>query len=111
MRRMREGWIRPGRIMSCRRRRSAGGIWPLCCPKNSDYEKSGHDCAGGSSDSRRRGGTKGGEVGRERLTLPGNLELETVGGRGKWRAEVLAKLAQKYGKKWAADSAANYLGI
>ena len=46
-----------------------------------------------------------------RFTLPGNLELETVGGRGKWRAEVLAKLAQKYGKKWAADSVANYLGI
>lgn len=46
-----------------------------------------------------------------RVTLPGNLELETVGGRGKWRVEALAKLAQKYGARWAADSVANYLGI
>lgn len=46
-----------------------------------------------------------------RFELPGNLEVETVGGKGKWRVEVLGKLAKKYGVRWAADSVADYLGI
>lgn len=46
-----------------------------------------------------------------RFELPGNLEVETVGGKGKWRAEVLGKLAKKYGVRWAADSVADCLGV
>lgn len=42
------------------------------------------------------------------LRLPDNLEIETVGGRGKWQAGVITKAGTK---KWVADSVADYLGI
>jgi hypothetical protein len=46
-----------------------------------------------------------------RLRLPEELELETVGGRGRWRVGVLGELADRFGKQWAADSVAAFLGI
>lgn len=49
--------------------------------------------------------------GGTRFSLPSDLEVETVGGRGKWRAGVLYKLVKKYGAKWAADSVSDYLGV
>ena len=46
-----------------------------------------------------------------KLIIPDRLEVETVGGRGKWQAGVLEKAANKFGVKWATDSVADYLGI
>ncbi len=47
-----------------------------------------------------------------RVKLPGNLEVETVGGRGRIKSQNLELAAQKFGgKSWAADSVADYLGI
>ncbi len=43
-----------------------------------------------------------------KMKLPHNLEIETVGGRGKW---LSAKIGQAGNKSWAADSVADYLGI
>ena len=46
-----------------------------------------------------------------RLRLPGDTEIETVGGRGKWRLQVMPKLAEKFGVKWAADSISDFTGV
>lgn len=43
-----------------------------------------------------------------KLKLPDDLEVQSVGGRGKWRAAVLAKAGEN---KWGADSVAETLGI
>lgn len=46
-----------------------------------------------------------------RLKLPADTEIETVGGRGKWRLQVMPKLAEKFGIKWAADSVSDFTGV
>lgn len=46
-----------------------------------------------------------------RLVIPADVEIETVGGRGRWRVGVMKELAAKYGLSWAVDSIADYLGI
>jgi hypothetical protein len=46
-----------------------------------------------------------------RLTLPENTEVETIGGRGKWRLQVMPNLAEKFGVKWTADSIADFTGV
>jgi len=46
-----------------------------------------------------------------RLTLPANLEIETVGGKGRWRTKVLAEIAKKHGTSWAVDSVSDALGV
>lgn len=46
-----------------------------------------------------------------RLVLPDELEVETVGGKGRWRAKAMEELGRKFGRKWAADSIADYLEI
>lgn len=43
------------------------------------------------------------------IEIPRDLEVESVGGRGKWQAGSL--VAAGFGKKWAADSLADYLGV
>lgn len=45
------------------------------------------------------------------LLLPQDLEIQTVGGRGRWRIGALPELAKKFGERWAADSVTDYLGI
>jgi hypothetical protein len=42
------------------------------------------------------------------LKLPSDLQIESVQGRGKWRAEVIADAGEL---DWAASSIADYLGI
>ena len=39
-----------------------------------------------------------------RIKVPMQMEINTAGGRGKWRAEVLPQLAQKFGGEWLTDS-------
>jgi hypothetical protein len=46
-----------------------------------------------------------------KLELPGDLEITTVGGKGKWKVESVVRLVKKYGGRWAADSVADFLGI
>jgi hypothetical protein len=46
-----------------------------------------------------------------RINLPGDMEVNTVSGRGVWKIKSLVALSAKYGYVWAADSIANYLGI
>ncbi|HJZ05917.1 MAG TPA: hypothetical protein VJ327_08760 [Patescibacteria group bacterium] len=47
-----------------------------------------------------------------KLILPDNMEIDTVGGRGKWRVKMLSQAPSWFGgKKWAADSVADYMGI
>ncbi len=43
-----------------------------------------------------------------KIELPDELEIETVGGRGKWRLGVLLKAGEV---RWAADSVAEALGV
>ena len=43
-----------------------------------------------------------------RMQLPDNLEIEAVGGRGKW---LVGKIGQAGNESWAADSVADYLGV
>lgn len=46
-----------------------------------------------------------------KLSLPDNLEVETVNGRGKWLAGALPRLADKYGWEWVGESISDFLGI
>lgn len=46
-----------------------------------------------------------------RIVLPDDLDVDTLNGRGTWRAGVLLDMANKYGWRWAADSVADYLGV
>lgn len=46
-----------------------------------------------------------------RIKVPGTLEVETAGGRGKWQAQVLPQLASKFGKVWVADSVSWFLEV
>lgn len=46
-----------------------------------------------------------------RMILPDELEVETVGGRGRWKAGNLRRGGDKFGTRWAADSVADYLGV
>mgnify|MGYP001616547894 CR=1 FL=1 len=47
-----------------------------------------------------------------RMKLPENLEVETVGGRGRIKSGNLVRAGQKFGgTRWVADSVADYIGI
>ena len=46
-----------------------------------------------------------------KLILPPELEVVTVGGRGRWQVKVLPQIGEKYGGKWVADSVADYLSV
>src|SRR3989344_2056608 len=46
-----------------------------------------------------------------KLILPPELEVVTVGGRGRWQGKVLPQIGEKYGGKWVADSVADYLSV
>lgn len=46
-----------------------------------------------------------------KIKIPGNMEIQSVGGRGVWMAEVMPRLGVKYGWKWVGESVADYLGI
>ena len=43
--------------------------------------------------------------------LPGELEIMTLGGNGRWKINAMKQLESKYGADWARDSIADYLGI
>lgn len=45
------------------------------------------------------------------ITVPDNLLVDTVSGRGSFMASVLAKAGQEWGDAWSAESLADYLGI
>jgi hypothetical protein len=45
------------------------------------------------------------------MTIPSEMEISTVGGRGEWKIKALPRLGEKYGKRWVADSIADFLGI
>jgi hypothetical protein len=46
-----------------------------------------------------------------RLDLPGDMEINTISGRGVWKISSVVALTEKYGSVWAADSICNFLGI
>lgn len=46
-----------------------------------------------------------------KIFLPPDFLINSVGGRGNWKAKVLPELERKYGHKWAIDSVADTLSI